>query len=156
LPYWHVLDNVCLYADGNSELVEIPIATGNIGLKRHLKTLLPSSASLAPGCKGSYVGPDGRSGRIRGKLSKLMHLGQAMLDFSTMPADILIRLTKQWNEKHRNSLSPIPIVAIAHTKNFTPASEVALKEYLLWGRGEGIIFSTFKQWLDVHNDKHVS
>ncbi len=154
LPYWSVLNDVC--RNESSGLTEIPITTGEIGLRRHLKTILSlstngKSSGLAPGCKGNYTAPDGRWGRIRGKLCKLMHLGQVMLDFSTMPADILIHVTRQWNSRFNNLSYPLPIVAIAHTKNFTSASESALRDYLIWAKNEGVVFSTFQHWLDDTN-----
>lgn len=159
LPFWNVSDNVCQSTDKG--LLEVAIVTGKIGWLNHLFALRHSRGSgtfgLAPGCVGSYIGPDGHSGAFMAKLSKLARLGHVMLDFSTMPAHVLIALTNQWIEKNRNAHSPIPIVAIAHTKNFTPASEAALKEYLFWARDEGIIFSTFKQWLDAeYNGKDAS
>ena len=159
LPFWNVSDDVCQNSDAG--LIEVPIVTGKIGRLSHLSALIHSRRSgtfgLSPGCVGSYIGPDGRSGAIMTKLSKLTQLGHVMLNFSTMPAHILITLTNQWIEKNRNALSPFPIVAIAHTKNFTPASESSLREYLFWARDEGIIFSTFKQWLDaINNAKTVS
>ncbi|RMD65220.1 hypothetical protein D6833_03270, partial [Candidatus Parcubacteria bacterium] len=59
-----------------------------------------------------------------------------------------IAVSLQWLCRHgRHSASNIPLVAIAHTKNFTPASERALSGYLEWARSEGIAFSTFGNWL---------
>ncbi|MBI5197023.1 MAG: hypothetical protein HZA19_00255 [Nitrospirae bacterium] len=149
LPFWNVSDDVCQIKD--TGMIEIPIVTGKVGWSRHLSALQYSRGTenfgLAPGCKGSYTGPDGRVGAFMGKLSKFMRLGHVMLDFSTMPAHVLITLTNQWIDKFRGTPSPIPIIAIAHTKNFTLTSGDALKDYLYWARNEGIIFSTFKQWL---------
>jgi hypothetical protein len=76
-----------------------------------------------------------------------------MLDLSTMPSAVLIEVTRQWLEKHADSKGqPLPVVAIAHTKNFTASSEVALAEYLDWARDAGLEFSTFGQWLEAVDD----
>jgi hypothetical protein len=72
-----------------------------------------------------------------------------MLDVSTMPADMLIEITRQWILRFGEDESPIPLVAIAHTKNFSPASEQNMAAYMAWAKGEGMIFSTFGQWLDT-------
>ncbi len=43
-------------------------------------------------------------------------------------------------------------MAIAHTKNFTVASERNMSEYLAWAKNEGMIFSTYGQWLEAINE----
>lgn len=149
MPFWKVDQDVCRAVDDG--LWELPIVTGNIGPVAHLNSLLQSRRSaesgLAPGCEGSYQGPEGRIQALRGKISKLLRLGHVMLDFSSMPAAVLIQLTQQWMKRFQSASCPVPLVAISHTKNFTPRSEAALDEYLDWVKGEGIDFSTFGQWI---------
>ena len=150
-PYWKTDRDVC--ADGVSGLWEVPIATGKIGKWRHLRALKSARASgeggLAPGCRGAYHGPDSRLQGLRGKIGKVLRLGQVMLDVSTMPADVLIEISRQWISRMGGSMRPIPLVAIAHSKNFSPASEQNMAAYMAWAKGEGMIFSTFGHWLDT-------
>ena len=113
---------------------------------------------LALGCSGSYRGPGGKLQAIYGKVGKLFRLGDVMLDFSTMPADVLIDITSQWLTRYDNSdLAVLPIVAIGHTKNFTTASADAFHSYLEWADTNNIQFSTYGQWLKAviaHNAQH--
>ncbi len=153
LPYWSVDRDVCKVA--KSELLEVPITTGHIGPLRHLRSLFlaRSGDALAPGCTGCYKGADGPFGRALGKLSKLARLGHVMLDISTMSADVLIDLTRKWLKRHASHVEKvIPVVAIAHTKNFTPASQAAMAAYFNWAKGEGLTFSTFGRWLEAQHD----
>jgi hypothetical protein len=151
LPYWYVQSDVC--EASVSGIVETPITTGKISRTRHLKALKTSRKSgdtgMAPDCKGSYQGPISRIHNIRGKLAKLLRLGHVMLDFSTMPGDVLIDVTRQWIEHHKGADGPMPIVAIGHTKNFTPASEDALNIYLAWAKSQDIEFSTYGKWYEA-------
>ena len=153
LPYWFIDRNVC--EPSSSGIIEVPIATGKIGRLRHLKALKASRSAgnggMAPECIGSYRGPDGKYQSVRGKATKLLRLGQVMLDFSTMPGDVLIDLTSQWINRHKGAAGPLPIVAIAHTKNFTPASADALNTYLNWAKRQGIEFSTYERWYEALN-----
>ena len=71
-----------------------------------------------------------------------------MLDISTMPVDVLIEITKQWLSRFGDCNKPIPIVAIAHTKNFTEASERNMLEFFTWLNNEQLTFSTYGQWLE--------
>jgi hypothetical protein len=150
-PYWKTDRDVC--ADGASGLWEVPIATGKIGRWRHLQAVKAAwsagEGGLAPGCRGDYHGPDSRLQGLRGRIGKVLRLGQVMLDVSTMPADVLIEITRQWIRRFGVDESPVPLVAIAHTKNFTPASEKNMSEYLAWAKNEGIIFSTYGRWLEA-------
>jgi len=75
-----------------------------------------------------------------------------MLDFSTMPADVLIDISEQWLERFTDNDSPVPLVAIAHTKNFTDASERNMSEYLIWAKGKGIEMGTYGRWLEHVNE----
>ncbi len=148
LPYWHVERDVC--TESGSGIVELPIATGHISKVRHLKAIRTArKAGMAPGCVGSYQGPDGKFQSIMGKLSKLRNLGHVMLDFSTMPSDVLIAITEQWIERHRGYRGSLPIVAIAHTKNFTADSAKNFEEYLRWATEKQFQFSTYRRWYEV-------
>ncbi len=148
-PWWRAANDIC--EDDGLGLYEVPIVTGSINPLNHIRTLWISRSDddggLAPRCQGTYQGPDGRFQAYRGKIGKLLRLGQVMLDFSTMPGKVLIGLTKQWVERYSTSDAALPIVAIAHTKNFTSRSELALSEYLAWAKKEGVVFSTYGQWL---------
>ena len=83
MPYWKSDGNVCSAV--SSSLWEVPIVTGRIAPWRHLRTVksrrLYGDGALACGCRGSYRGPDGGWGRLKGKLGKVMRLGNVMLDY---------------------------------------------------------------------------
>jgi hypothetical protein len=153
LPFWKTVDDVCRpVADG---LWELPIACGSIGRIRHLRALAAarrrSDNGLAPGCNGAYRGPrETLLNRLAGKSIRAAQLGEVMLDFSTLPGRELIRITRQWIERHADKLEhPVPVVAIAHTKNFTPSSETAMSEYLEWASRQRLVFSTYGAWLSA-------
>ena len=152
LPIWKVRQDVLNVAtDG---LYEVPIACGNIGLWQHARSLLSRqfkpAGSTAPGCNGSYLGPHkGLYNHWRAKAIRMMQIGNVMLDFSNMREAELIDITRQWIRRYKHTLQPIPVVAIAHTKNFTPESARALKAYLDWANGQDIVFSTYGKWLEV-------
>lgn len=152
LPFWQVADDVC-QPSGNG-LLEVPITTGTIGRWRHLNALLQrkkhKNGELAPGCIGSYRGPAvSRWEMLRAKMIRLQQLGNVMLDFSTMPADVLIDVSRQWIAHFAGRDELVQLVAIAHTKNFTAASEEALTAYLAWAKDAGLRFSTYGQWLEA-------
>ena len=156
LPFWRVAGDVCQPSDNG--LWEVPIVVGNIERRRHLSALLhgkkQENGGLAPDCIGSYRGPArSRWENIRAKIIRLQQLGSVMLDFSTMPADVLIYVSRQWIERFAGRGEPIPLVAIAHTKNFTTSSEEALAQYLAWAKAAGLRFSTFGQWLEAIHGK---
>ncbi|HEB87076.1 MAG TPA: hypothetical protein ENI68_08705, partial [Gammaproteobacteria bacterium] len=142
--FWHINGDVCL--ETPSGPWEVPIVTGRISPLRHLHALRANRFSgdggLACGCVGSYLGPDGGRGRLRGQVEKLMRLGHVMLDFSTMASEVLIDVTRQWIDRYGDKSQALPLVAIAHTKNFTPASEQHLADYLAWAQDQGIQLST--------------
>jgi hypothetical protein len=150
LPLWRVDEDICL--EGRGSLLEIPIATGKIKRTMHLKILLWKKrykvSGLAVNCVGTYEGADVALQRVRGTLSKIARLGRVMLDFSTMPEGVLIDITRQWMQRFAGVSTALPIVAIAHTKNFTVESEAALQGYLTWARKEGLRFSTYHRWLE--------
>ncbi len=151
--HWKTRGDVCNSESGG--IIEVPIVTGTIDPLRHLKAVQRArsqNGGFAPGCKGSYLGADGFIGRVKGKASRLAGLGRVMLDLSTMPADVLIEITGQWLEKHsQDAIAPLPLVAIAHTKNFTRSSESAMAEYLAWAKTAGVKFSTYGGWLESCN-----
>ena len=156
LPFWRVAGDVC-QPSGNG-LLEVPIAAGNIGRWRHLNALLQKqkqeNGGLAPDCIGSYRGPNrSRLENIRAKIIRLQQLGSVMLDFSTMPADVLIDVSRQWIERFAGRGETIPLVAIAHTKNFTAASGEGLTAYLAWAKDAGLQFATYGQWLEAIHGK---
>lgn len=149
LPWWRVSGDVCQESE-DGKLIEVPIVTSRIDRLKHLSAVKRHRAvngGLAEGCVGNYQGPDGSSGRINAIASKLLRLGLVMLDFSSMPTEILIAITEQWISHHESTGIPVPIVAIAHTKNFTPASADHFAAYLAWARSNGITFSTYGGWL---------
>lgn len=147
LPFWHTNGDVC--KESSKGILELPIASSRIGPLRHLQIFRMNKRSgnsgLAPGCNGSYALPISGYQNLKGKFGKFCQLGRVMLDFSTMPADVLIEITSNWMARYG---AEVPVVAIAHTKNFTPASEKALEAYLEWASAEGISFGTYGQWLE--------
>jgi hypothetical protein len=64
-----------------------------------------------------------------------------------MPAEILVSITEDWMRRFSDPKRPTPIVAIAHTKNWTDRSMRHLTDYLTWARNAGIRFSTYANWL---------
>lgn len=149
-PYWKTDGDVC--SNTGAGLWEVPIATGKIGKRHHYRAVKMARSSgehgLAPGCRGDYSGPAGFMQKLSSQLGKAMRLGRVMLDFSTMPADVLIEISQQWINRFAGWQRPIPLVAIAHTKNFTDASAKNLAVYLAWAKDEGIHFSTYGKWLE--------
>ena len=154
-PYWRTNGDVC--REANSGLWEIPILTGKVGRLRHLQAVKKcrsfGSNGMASGCVGSYQGASSRLQAWRGKFGKLMSSGNVMLDFSTMPTDILVQITRDWMAKYRTQSSYLPLVGIAHTKNFTDYSEKNMNEYLQWAIDEGIACSTYRDFLGVVNGR---
>lgn len=149
-PYWSIKDDVCKEKKGM--LWEVPIATGRVQRMRRLRILQDikkRNGGLAPDCMGSYRSVANSIARWKGQISKLARLGHVMLDVSTMPADVLIDVSRQWLTRFSDN-EQVPLVAIAHTKNFTDRSAEHLVAYLNWARQEGIQCSTFKGWLEAH------
>ena len=87
--------------------------------------------------------------RVAANFRKLLDLGLGKLDFSTMPSATLIAITEDWMRRFSEPHRPTPIVAIAHTKNWTDRSSSHLAAYLTWARAAEIRFSTYPQWLDA-------
>ncbi len=149
-PCWCIEQDVCQHT-GAGLLYELPIATAALNKWRHGQNLLQTRKQPWPsGCCGSYQGADTAWQRRLGQLEKLRHLGWAMLDFSTLPAWALIDITRQWRRRYADFPRPLPVVAIAHSKNFTTRSERALSEYLQWAQAEpDILFSSYGRWLEA-------
>lgn len=157
LPFWKTRADVCEVAQ--SGLWEVPIASGKTSRLHHLRSIIAArnqaDRGMAPSCVGSYRGPDAHVlSRLFAKSARLAQLGHVMLDISTLPADDLIAVTQQWLARHgeRNE-TPTPVVAIAHTKNFSRSSENEMTQYLSWVRDMGFRFSTFGEWLDASSQK---
>lgn len=154
-PFWRTNGDVC--CEASSGLWEIPILTGKVDRLRHLQAVKKcrsfGSNGMASGCVGSYQGANSWLQRWRGKIGKLMDSGNVMLDFSTMPADIMVKITEDWMVKYRAKTSVLPLVAIAHTKNFTDYSEQNMNDYLRWAFDEGIVCSTYRDFLGVLNGR---
>ena len=66
-----------------------------------------------------------------------------------MPRSTLATITEDWKRRFSNPHRPTPIVAIAHTKNWTKRSTSHLTDYLTWAREAGIQSSTYAEWLDA-------
>lgn len=152
-PYWQSADDLLL--ETGTGLIEIPIATAKIKAWQHLNAIRLARRSdnggLASGCYGDYSGPKGKLSSVYGKLCKIFRLGNVMLDFSTMPTELLITITQNWIERFESGCESLPIVAISHTKNFTQSSAAALNNYLKWAKSSGFHFSTYGQWLGSHD-----
>jgi len=151
---WWLQEDVCkAEIKTRSHLLEVPITTANIGATRHLRALLAmrrrANGGLAPECCGVYDGPSSKWQSMAGKVSKASNLGRVMLDFSTLPADVLITTCEQWLEKYEeNAPGLTPLVAIGHTKNFSLESESQFNEFLSWAKAEGYTFTTYPEWFD--------
>ncbi len=159
LPYWSIEDDVnrpMLPDTQAKQLLEIPICSASIGRVRHFKALKESKQRPAfpEHCTGSYAGPNSPWQEKLGKLGKLINLGHCMLDFSTLSADVLIDITQQHMARFERCETPIPIVAIGHNKNFTDASNAALKQWLDWASEQSdIVFSDYNQWHRALHDR---
>lgn len=152
LPYWRVDGDVC--EASASGLWEVPIASGRVArfeqLAAELQARRTENSRFAPNCRGSYAaGSEGALGRVAGNARKLLDLGLAKLDIATMPPRTLATITGDWVRRFSHPHRPTPIVAIAHTKNWTELSSSHLAGYLTWARDAGIQFSTYDQWLDA-------
>ena len=149
LPFWRVESDVC--RAGASGLWEVPIVSARVPrleqLAAELQARKTENSRFAPNCSGSYATRSGGLDRVTANVRKLLDLGLAKLDFSTMPARTLVTITEDWLRRFDDPRRPTPIVAIAHTKNWTDRSTSHLTEYLTWARGVGIQFSTYPEWL---------
>jgi len=151
LPYWRISNDICRHNE-RGRMIEVPIATENIGRKAHLQALreYKSGEEFPPGCSGSYAGPNSKLQALRGKIAKLTNIGTAMLDFSTLPSWALIDLTKRYMSRFAGFENTIPIVAIGHNKNFSRQSEESLTGYLNWANScPDLTYSTYETWLET-------
>lgn len=147
-PWWRIDDDVNVEAPQGDRL-EVPIAAGWIGRRAHARVLREQRRQPAfpDGCSGSYAGPNSRFQEATGKLAKLLRLGHSMLDFSRLPGWALIELTQRYMSRFEDAPGPVPIVAIAHNKNFSEWSGENLMQWLEWVAGVGNIgFSDFDAW----------
>jgi hypothetical protein len=150
LPFWRVDRDVCV--PSSAGLWEVPIASAPLGRMRHLSAELQArrtaNSRFAPDCEGSYIPASGSTlDRISGNINRLIDLGLVKLDLSTMPATTLIAVTRSWIERV-GRCDCTPVVAIAHTKNWTDRSSVHLADYLAWARGSGLRLSTYAGWIE--------
>jgi len=153
-PFWRTKGDVC--CSDSSGLREVPIVTGKIDRMKHLQSVRFARSfganGMADGCVGSYEGASSKYQSIKGKMDKVMDMGKVMLDISTMPVDVLIKVSKQWIARYSGYGPSVPLVAIAHTKNFTDASERNMFEYLTWVKEEGLEMGTYGRWLESVNE----
>lgn len=148
LPWWGIDEDVCSNA-ALPGLIEAPITTHDAGRLAHARALREHRAhpALPEGCEGDYSGANDRWQTFRGKLGKLVRLGRPMLDFSTMPEWMLIALCQGWMERYTDHPGPIPIVAIAHGKNFTDHSARNLTGWLDWlSVRDDTVLSSYAGW----------
>ncbi len=148
-PFWFFEDEV-LSESAQGRMLEVPILTAEVGFRAHAKALRENKSQPAfpDGCFGTYAGPNSRAQSLRAKLGKVLNMGRVMLDFSTMPAWMLIEITERYMQRFANSVDPVPLVAIGHNKNFTSWSRDNFAQYLHWVGGQGdIVFSSYNQWL---------
>lgn len=148
LPYWKAGEDVCCEDDAGS-VIEVPIATHQVGPVAHGRALVGSKSEPAfpPGCDGTYHGPNDRVQSLRGKVGKVLNLGLVMLDFSTLPAEMLIASTRACMSRFADESADVPIVAIGHNKNFSRRSEAHLEAWLDWAVAEpDLELSSFSRW----------
>ena len=149
---WRQNDDVCQPAA--SGIWEVPIATAKISWLRHIRAkatarLFDRGGGAAAGCSGGHAGPNTGREKLKGHLARIISAGRAMLDFSTLDGPTLIAVAEGWRNGRRADGVPLPIVAIAHSKNFTRRSASSLDTFLEWAEGQpGLRFSTFPRWLE--------
>lgn len=147
-PWWAISEDVCRVSDSPA-LIEVPIATAAVGRLEHARALREhrSHPALPEGCEGSYEGPNSRLQSLMGKVGKAMRMGRVMLDFSTMPSWLLIRICEDYRRRYRDVPGPVPVVAIGHGKNFTAHSESNLRQWLSWvDQQADMRYSDYYQW----------
>lgn len=132
-------------------IYELPITTSNISWLKHLSIIINNmhNDSLAPDCHGSYNVPGEKNSRLLSKIRKLANLGHVMLDISTMPAETLIKITQNWQNKFAHE-SDLTAVAIGHTKNFSSRSAIEFEKYLQWAKKQNHQFISYQQWGNKH------
>ena len=154
MPYWLTKDDVL--TPGNAGIYEVPITTGGVNYIKSFGNLFrvrrTGSSALAPGCSGSYIGANSSLQKLVAKTARFAQLGSGMLDISTQPFSVLVDITRQWQNKYEGSVPVLPIVSIAHTKNFSQNSEKVLRDYLCWAQDQGMVFSSYNQWLRAINE----
>ena len=147
-PWWPIAEDVCQPAAAG-RLLEVPIATERIGRRHHWRALRQrqQQPALPVGCRGSYANPNNRGQQLIYKLNRLQSLGQAMLDFSSLPASAMIAITRGYMQRHDGHPGPVPIVAIGHNKNFTAWSARQLDQYLAWASAQPTLqLSDYGRW----------
>ena len=146
-PYWPISDDVCRDTTVG-RIVEVPITTAAVPTFRHAKALWQSKRqpSLPHGCIGDYGDPNNKFDDLVGKFSKVLSMGRIMLDFCTLPADLLIEATRAYVDCFPDEEN-LPIVLIGHNKNFTERAKNELDIYLNWlAQQNGMSFSKYGDW----------
>jgi hypothetical protein len=152
LGWWHVSNDVCSVA--TSGLVEVPIAVSRISKTEHFFEFLVKKKidRFALDCNGYYGGPNDFLQKLISKISKFLKLGLSMLDFSSLNAKILIEIVKKWRADKSSPTSSLPIVAIAHAKNFSSTAAKEFLKFLEWvSKQPDLIFSTYEKWMQSQN-----
>ena len=149
-PFWRVTQDVCVQSE--TGIWEVPIAVSRLSSIHHATVVvrknLGATSGFAPGCSGSYAGPNSSWHSLVGRVSRFASLGRVMLDISTFSASSLIAAVKGWRSRFAHAHQPIPIVAIGHCKNFTARAAAELEEFLGWAiTQEDLVLSTYDDWL---------
>jgi hypothetical protein len=97
-------------------LWEVPIASGRLSrleqLTGEFQARNTDNSRFAPNCHWSYsINSEGPLNRVAANIRKLLDLGTAKLDFSTMPAQTLVTITESWMRRFSDPHWPTPIVA---------------------------------------------
>ena len=146
-PWWPL--NSSVRAEADSAMIEIPIAVGRVNALRHLRERVrrKREGEFAPGCQGAYRGRGPSWQRLAAMLHRARAARLAMLDVCALPAEMLIAIIRGWQLRFGASDSALPIVAIAHTKNFSSVAELELESLLHWvDAQEQITLSTYAGW----------
>jgi hypothetical protein len=136
LPWWSVDDEVtCL---GSSGFVEVPIATGRLNPVRHIYSRVTRrrEGEFSEGCSGTYQNRNLRKHRLLNMWQKFRGSHRAMLDYCTLSAELMVDVVEDWTGRFREESTPVPVVAIGHTKNFSLAAERELDKFLIWIEGQ--------------------
>ena len=149
-PWWRVDAEVD--RPGSGDFIEVPIAAPRVNAARHLRARVARrrEGEFAPGCVGTYSGRKGGMQGISRIWKKARDARRAMLDYCTLPADLMIDGIQEWIGRFGEVDGPIPVVAIGHTKNFSESAERELEKLLVWvSEQDSLRIDSYRGWYET-------